>query len=469
MRVRKSNSYKWSAVTLSVLFIIGVLTLAAFRQQPSNTLPDGTTIGGIDVGGKTVDEAMELLKPWRTQETSSLLKLNVKLSPTHEMNWQPSLTDVGLDIDLNSMLSKAIANADKQGLGAKIASLVNKSKPDGIPIVWTFNETKCLHYLKTRILPHVELPSRNARFIPDGDKFKIIPDKYGRSLNLKIAVELILHSRDEPAHDSLELPLTIVPPRITSKDLPDDLTELAHYSTHYYEPGNRGDNILLACSKINGTLLEPGDVFSYNKVVGPRDQDTGFRIAPVIIKGKLEPGLGGGVCQVSSTLYNAALLSNLQIVERVHHAFPVHYLPAGRDATVSYGSIDLQFKNTTKGPLLICASGSDGRVRMRIYGRKQPGMTVKVDRTQVSSWKPPLQIVHTSDIPPNKTKVIDEGKYGHRVTVIRYIYVYGKLVSKQIVSRDYYQAFPRIVEVGVAPQPDRKAITLTNPTPDPVH
>ncbi len=469
MRARKSSSYKWSAVTFGLLFILGVLTLAAFQQQPSNTLPDGTIIGGIDIGGKTLDEAMELLKPWRTLQISSLLTLTVRLSPTHEMNWQPTLSDVGLDIDLNSMLTNALSESNKQGLGAKIVAVVSHPTPFSIPIVWTFNEQKCLHYLKTRILPHVQMASRNARFIPDGERFKIIPDKYGRTLNLNTAVELIRHSQDETAHESLELPLTITQPHITSKDLPDDLTELGHYSTHYYEPGNRGDNILIACSKINGTLLEPGEVFSYNNIVGPRDQEAGFRIAPVIIRGKLLPGMGGGVCQVSSTLYNAALLSNLQIVERVHHAFPVHYLPAGRDATVSYGSIDLKFKNTTKGPLLICASGAGGRVTMRIYGRKQPGMTVKIDRTQVSSWKPPLEIVHSTSLPPNKTKVVDEGKYGHRVTVIRYIYEYGKLVSKQIVSRDYYQAFPRIVDVGIASQPDKKAITLTNSPLNPVH
>ena len=159
-------------------------------------------------------------------------------------------------------------------------------------------------------------------------------------------------------------------PAVSEEALKEIDGELGHYTTHFGGTGaNRGSNIAIAAGRIDGTLLAPNEVFSYNKIVGPRIASAGFKDAPVILKGELVPGIGGGICQVSSTLYNAALLSNLKIVRRSHHAFPVHYLPAGRDATVVDGSIDFQFQNNTDSPIYIRASATRGTLSFRILGK----------------------------------------------------------------------------------------------------
>src|SRR5205807_8651585 len=131
---------------------------------------------------------------------------------------------------------------------------------------------------------------------------------------------------------------------------------------------NRVHNIELACRAIDGTVLLPGDIFSYNETVGPRVPSAGFREAPVIIHGELQTGTGGGICQVSSTLYNAVLLADLTVLRRSHHAFPVHYLPAGRDATVVDGALDFKFKNTLKNAIAIDAKVVKRRVVFNLYG-----------------------------------------------------------------------------------------------------
>jgi len=182
--------------------------------------------------------------------------------------------------------------------------------------------------------------------------------------------------------------------------------------------------------------------------VGPRDAENGFRMAPVIVRGRLVPGMGGGICQVSTTLYNAVLLADLKVVRREHHAFPVHYVPAGRDATVAYGSIDFQFENNSDGPIALAADGRGGQVVIRVLGRPVPGRTVSLERTGVSSWAAPLQTVRDASLPSGTKRTVDKGHAGHRVTVWRVVKEGGRVVRREVVSRDHYRAFPRVMAVG---------------------
>jgi vancomycin resistance protein YoaR len=129
---------------------------------------------------------------------------------------------------------------------------------------------------------------------------------------------------------------------------------------------NRIHNIMLAAKQIDGHILAPGETFSFNGVVGKRDHAKGYKEATVLVKGERDADIGGGVCQLSSTIYNAAVRSGLQIIERHTHSGEVHYVPRGRDAAVSYGYMDLQFKNTKSYPIKFRISVEDGRVSVSI-------------------------------------------------------------------------------------------------------
>src|SRR5205085_12487523 len=159
----------------------------------------------------------------------------------------------------------------------------------------------------------------------------------------------------------------------------------------------------------------PGDIFSYNETVGPRVPSAGFREAPVIIHGELQSGTGGGICQVSSTLYNAALLADLTIVRRSHHAFPVHYLPAGRDATVVDGALDFKFKNSLKYPIAIDAKVVKRRVVFNLYGHPDDQRQVEIASSGVSRIGAGFKTVSDSHLPAGRRIVAKKAQDGRKV------------------------------------------------------
>lgn len=169
------------------------------------------------------------------------------------------------------------------------------------------------------------------------------------------------------------IPIKILYPSVTTNMIgteafPDLLSE---FSTKYAASNkNRTTNLILAAKKINGTVLMPGETFSYNKVVGERTIQAGYKEAPIYVSGRVEDGIGGGICQITTTLYNAVLYANLDIVERTNHQFVPSYAGASRDATVVYGAIDFKFKNNRDYPIKITCSVSGGIANFKIFGLK---------------------------------------------------------------------------------------------------
>ena len=146
---------------------------------------------------------------------------------------------------------------------------------------------------------------------------------------------------------------------------------LSNFSTKYDASNkNRTTNLILAAKKINGTVLMPGETFSYNKVVGERTIAAGYKEAPIYVNGRVEDGLGGGICQITTTLYNAVLYANLEVIERTNHQFIPSYANASRDATVVYGAIDFKFKNNREYPIKITCSVANGIANFKIFGLK---------------------------------------------------------------------------------------------------
>jgi vancomycin resistance protein YoaR len=181
----------------------------------------------------------------------------------------------------------------------------------------------------------------------------------------------------------------------------------------------RAHNVRLAARKVDGVVIPPGGVFSLNKTVGERKHGTGFLTAPVFEDGKRVPGIGGGVSQVTGTVFNAALLAGLDIVEYHYHSRPVAYIPTGRDATVAWNLLDLRFRNNTKAPILVRCKAQGSRLTTTIYGAKAPGKTVR------------LSVV--------KKQV---GKRHVVATLYRVTKKKGKVVSKERIGKADYQWKP---------------------------
>ncbi len=174
-------------------------------------------------------------------------------------------------------------------------------------------------------------------------------------------------------------------------------------------------------------------------------------MAGVYKKGKHDVDVGGGICQVSTTLYNAALFANLKILQRHNHSMPVPYVPPGQDATVDYGALDLAIENNTASSIAICSEYHPGRLTFRILGKRDPGMKVKIESTGKQRWDPGTQLISDPTLPAGQKKVIDKGAAGESVKTYRVVYREGKEVRRESLGTSYYKGGQKIVAVGGSP------------------
>ena len=252
--------------------------------------------------------------------------------------------------------------------------------------------------------------------------------------------------------ETYTIPLKITKPKVKTADLGNKIFKqtLSKYTT-IYDAGNtsRSTNIAIAARTINGKIILPGETFSYNGTLGNTSKDKGYQLGGAYVNGKVVPAYGGGICQVSSTLYNAALYANLEIVERYNHSYAVSYVPAGRDATVSYGGKDFKFKNTRSYPIKIEASGKNGVISVSLKGIKETKEYNIEITSKVLSTSPYETTYQNNDsLAEGKQKVIQVGHNGLKSKAYKIVSYNGKVISKTLLSADTYKPMNRIIEKG---------------------
>lgn len=246
-----------------------------------------------------------------------------------------------------------------------------------------------------------------------------------------------------------DLVVTLRRPAFTTEMAEVMAEPLAQFTTRFSHNPDRVHNIHLASAALGGLLLPPDAVFSFNQVVGPRDPARGYRKAPVLINNELVPGDGGGVCQVSSTLYNAALLAGMEVLSRTNHSRPVPYLAPGRDAAVEHGLIDLRLRNSSGHHIFVWTETTARRVTVALYGARQPGRSVEIAVTDRTPIPPPMHTVTRLDptLPAGQTR-IEEARSGLRARTLRIVTQDGAVLQQEVVSHSYYQPMPRTVKIG---------------------
>lgn len=349
--------------------------------------------------------------------------------------------------------------ADRERLMEDIIQAVKAMKPAQIDIV-----------VKEKLPPSLDFETTyntlnrepvNAQFIKTSrTTYEIKSHEMGRKIDsdkLKEILNYVEH-RDTQEYEEIVLPVEFIEPEITDEELKAQLFRdtIGSYTTYFRTDTqnniNRGHNIELAAKSIDGTILLPGEEFSFNKIVGPRTPQNGYRIAHVFVEGQIRDGTGGGVCQVSTTLYNAVLRSNLEILERHNHMFTVGYVPLGLDAAVSYGYADLVFKNTTGYPLIIYANVSNNTLSIRIRSTNDyPGLKVKLATKTISSTPRTVQFIDDPSLPLGTTMISENGMDGYIVDTYIKVYNGDVLIREEKLHRSVYQMLPRKVIRGVGP------------------
>jgi vancomycin resistance protein YoaR len=211
------------------------------------------------------------------------------------------------------------------------------------------------------------------------------------------------------------------------------------------------------CEAVDGLVLHPGETLSINELVGQRTEAKGYMPAPAIMDGTmLVDDIGGGICQLAGTLYNAVLLADVEVVERVRHSFPSDYLPIGQDSTLNWNNKDLKFKNRSEWPLYLSARLEDNACTVEVYGAypKGSGYRIEVVNDIVQTMKPGEQTTrYTDSLPPGQTEVLVKARTGYDVYVYRNYYLGDKLVENEQLSHDVYPAITGVVNIGSGVMP----------------
>ena len=281
------------------------------------------------------------------------------------------------------------------------------------------------------------------------DKFNVVPESAGITFDKEAAKKILISAG---YGETIIIPLKVLEPSVLSKYLQSLLyrDRLATVTTPLTNNETRSMNIQLAAKAIDGDILLPGKIFSYNDSVGQRTIAKGYGAATAYSYGELVQEVGGGICQLSSTLYYCCLLSNFDIVYRTGHIYYQTYVPYGMDATVSWGGPDYKFKNNTPYPVKICAWRTSGYITVELWGTKTDATYVKMEYEVNETYPSGTSYKEDASVPKGSTKIVDSGRNGMKVTTYRCVYGSdGKLLSKKVEDISKYS--PRNAEIHVAP------------------
>ena len=307
----------------------------------------------------------------------------------------------------------------------------------------------------------------NAIYVKE--PFSLTKEKNG--VKLAISAEEAQAQVDGQDKQEYSFPLTITKPEITINDIGLEAFpyKISTFSTNYDASNvSRTNNLKIASNKTNNVVIMPGEVFSFNQVVGKRTVEEGYKDAKVYENGRVVDGLAGGICQVSSTMYDAALLANLEIVERYNHQFTTSYLPGGKDATVVYGIKDFKFRNSRKYPIKIVTSMGGGTITYSIYGIQEENEYTVVITPVITSRIAGRTITEVDkSLAPGKSVTVQAGHSGQRVTTYKELWQNGTKISSEVITNDVYNAMDTIVHVGPAAPAPAPTPAPATPTPAP--
>jgi len=315
-----------------------------------------------------------------------------------------------------------------------------------------------------KVAETVYVPPTDATFKGDGKKAWVIPSVPGKKLEPEKTAAALTEAALKTTGRTAKATVVAIEPELTTEEAQAmGITEaLASFTTRWVGTEDRQQNVRLATQYVNNVLLAPGEIFDFDKRVGPRTEERGFKLAHGIVgPGRLEDVLGGGICQVSTTLFNAAFFAGLEIIERVNHSIFIEHYPLGRDATVSAGGPNLRFRNDTKHHILIRGVSDGITTKFVIYGTDE-GRHVEfttsepydvVERTEMTTKNTLLGVSTTS--------ILSNGQPGMKIKVVRIVTgPDGKIIHKDTFV-SVWEMFPRKIEVGVSTTTTTKPPTTT--------
>lgn len=462
---------------------------AELSQDVSVFYP-GTFINDVDVSGMTADQAYEAVSKELTDEGNPIsVKYTLKLDGKE---YPLDFSDAKFEYNTREVIDSTIGInkvSDPEDYTKLIECYNYKQSLKNTPAKYETSYKVAIDGVSEKVHnildPLIDQYStvkdaEIGEFNPSTKEFTITPEETGMTIDIDAAVEKVKELFDNAEYTgSVVVPSVKKEPEVTTEKLKANFGLRGEHTTKASNNANRNTNLSQACKKINGTILKPGQEFSFNKVVGKRTREAGFKEATVILGGRYEQGLGGGVCQVSGTLYDAVLKSDLKITERHPHAWPSDYVLEGLDATVDYGSLDFKFKNNTDYQIIILMwfDSSKREVHAQIYGKRFPEEQTIALRSEVvsTSGYGKTEYVEDKTMEAGKTKTTREAHQGKTVKTFKiWKDKDGKEIKRETIGTTTYNAYGKQISVGTKNADgtynsvDPKTGQLKNATPTPV-
>ena len=449
-----------------------------------NKFYEGTMINDINVAGMTREEAKAAVS--RGLEAAPL-NVNIDLK-VRELVYDLDMSSLTLTVNTDEVLDEAYAlnrptNPENFEELTKCYNAYQQMKnvPATFHTAYTCS-TDGLKDLVHNVLDPLKVEEQNATitgFDKVNNKFQIEPEIIGFDIDCDKAVADVTALLEDRTYEGVvDVAWTDVEPAVTSAFIDENFGKISSCSSETTKNNARNNNINQACQYIDGTVLNPGDEFSFNGIVGIRNAERGFKEATVIAGGQYEQGMGGGICQVSTMVYGAAVKANMEITNRKSHAWPSNYVDVGLDATVDYGRIDFTFKNSSDYQIVIRAEYNDSNnaVVVSIYGFKLPEGQ-HIDFISVVNSTTPhgeTEYVAAPSLEVGKKNTVRNAHDGMNVTSFKVWYdANGNEIKREEVATTNYRMYNKKVEIGTKlpngghAQFDPKTGTVITPSPKP--
>lgn len=408
----KSNVKKYKIVGLMAIICVLGVSINYFNKKYiyTNVIAKNIFVEGIDVSNLTKEEAINYVN-------ENVILGELQLNYNGETN-VISPDEIDLKYNTSEVVEKAYnyTKTDSYFENVKRFFDLNKNSKN-LEIKSLYNENKLSEKIQN-ISDSINVDMKNAKvYISDSGNISVSSATIGKELDIASTKESIYDAIKNKDYKSIDLKVNIKEPKISTEAVKSVNTLLAEFSTKFStKDSNRVTNVVLSAKATSDVLLMPGEEFSYNNLTGKRTASNGYKDAPVIINGKLEQDVGGGVCQVSSTLFNSVLYSGLDVTSRRNHSLKSSYVSIGRDAMVSDGGSDFRFKNPYSHPVYIKNTVSNGVITSKIYGNTSDKKNISIK------------------VEPYTTEGLDAAK-----TYIEYKDSNGKVIRTQYISNSVYK------------------------------
>lgn len=441
------NIFQYINFKIIMIFIIIIFLIFLFKIYwvSNNIIYPNIKISEIEVGGLTKDQARIKLK--------QLIQHNKKEKSLifcyQGEKWKVPYKNFKHQYDIEKTIDRVYYLGKNGNFLNRIRNYFYfKNREINVPLETIIDSTEIEKIIK-QLAQEINIQEEDAKIQLKDGKINILPQKKGRRLEEKKLEKMIEEHLQFFNQEWIQLPVKETFPKITQQDLNSINGKIASFSTYFNsQKKQRVENLRVASRKIDGKILLPGEILSVNKSIGPITKENGYKDAPVIVNGKLQTDIGGGVCQVSTTLYNAAVRANLQIVERQHHSMPVSYVPLGQDAAIAGNWKDLKIKNNLDESVYIEMYLKGNQLIANLYSNQDFKQEIDLETELVSTISP--EVIYKKDFSKNISykKVEQEGKKGYRVHVYKIWYKNGKVKKRQLLHKDYYPPVDRIMIIG---------------------